>query len=1109
VRRKALCLLLSGFCAASFAQESDADSDERQAARTEWFYSQRAYPFGEIPVGARINAIAEMRRIDRAARAQRRSAVTASLGSRLAATLDAANWALIGPLPTGRGTTSATSGRVDTIAIDPRDNNTIYIGAAEGGVWKTTDGGAKWKPLTDDQPSLAMGAIALDPNNPEIVYAGTGDFDGGKYFGAGILKSTDGGATWTNIPGPFVGHFISALAVHPTDGRILLSASDVPGIARSADGGNTWQTVLPNRGSAVLFDPTNGNIAYAAIGYPSGNSANGVYRSTDSGLTWQPIMGSSAHSFPTKATGRIALAIAPSSPSTLYAAIQNSATVPASAFGSLLGIFKTTDAGGDWDSTNAPDICASAGGGGQCRYDLTIRVHPKDPGIVFAGGGVHFMRTLNGGATWNMLPFTGPNGVGLHVDFHDLAFTPDGSKLYIACDGGMYSTTGFTASALNWTELNDTLALTQFYPGMSIHPSDSSIGFGGTQDNNVQHFSGALNWDVTIGEFGCDGGYTAIDSALPSLAYATCEFTEQPTFLFRTSNSGATWVASQYGINSRDRAQFIPPMVMDPSNSQTLYLGSYRLWQTRDGANKWTAISPDLTGAAGTSSITAIAVAPNDPNTVYVGTADGRIQVTNTALDGPSAVWINRTAGLPGRTVTHISVDLASADIAYATLSGYPAPPQGHVFKTTDGGENWTDISGNLPNIAVNDLVIDPDIPETLYIGTDAGVMMTADGGATWSRVGNGLPLVVVQSLVLHRPSRTLRAGTYGRSAWDILAPLPSASQQPSIASLSPDGADAGSGSFTLTVTGTKFGAGTVLRWNGFSRPTAIVDESHLTAQISATDVAYVGRVSIDVFNASPGAGVSNAIAFTIGPAPVATPAGFVSAANPSGGNSLAPGSIASLYGANLSGIMSIADAAPPLPQVLGGAALTLANSNLPLFFVSPTQVNFQLPWIAVSRPTQLPLKISQGPFSTTVTVTIAPYAPALFTTNSQGSGQAFAVMTGTESLAAPNGASPGSRPARANELVSLYCTGLGNVRNQPAAGEVSLSDPLATTLASPAMTVGGVPANISFSGLAPGFVGLYQVDFQIPDAAPSGDAIPIVLTIGGINSNAATIAVQ
>ena len=188
---------------------------------------------------------------------------------------------------------------------------------------------------------------------------------------------------------------------------------------------------------------------------------------------------------------------------------------------------------------------------------------------------------------------------------------------------------------------------------------------------------------------------------------------------------------------------------------------------------------------------------------------------------------------------------------------------------------------------------------------------------------------------------------------------------------------------------------------------------------------------------------------------------------------------------------------------------MTVSNSPAPLFYVSPLQINFQVPWIQISKPTPFPLRITQGESFTTITITLTPYAPALFTTNGQGSGQASAIISNTSILAAPAGAYPGSRPAKKGEFILLYCTGLGDVKNHPAAGALSPGNPPATTATVPKLTVGGADATVSFSGLAPGFVGLYQVNFQIPDTAPSGDAVAIALTIAGTKSNTATIAIQ
>jgi uncharacterized protein (TIGR03437 family) len=509
--------------------------------------------------------------------------------------------------------------------------------------------------------------------------------------------------------------------------------------------------------------------------------------------------------------------------------------------------------------------------------------------------------------------------------------------------------------------------------------------------------------------------------------------------------------------------------------------------------------------------IKSIAVAPSDSNVIYVGTAGGGVQMTNDASQGVNAVWVNHTAGLPVRTVTRVVVDPIGAMTAYATFSGVSmgADTKGHIFKTSDGGSAWTDISGNLPNIPVNDLVVDPDLPDVLYAGTDAGVMITKDSGNSWMVMGAGLPLVVVDSLVLQRKARVLRAATHGRSVWEIAVPLPSASLQPVITSLTPSQANAGSAAQTIKIAGSGFASGTVVRWNGQPLTTKVVDALDLTVEVPAADLATLGQAAVQAFSPSFGGGASNPLYFVIGPAPVSGFQAFVNAANPLGGNVLAPGTIASLYGANFSTQTVLADLAPPLPMTLGGVTITLDSYPVPIFFVSPTQINFQVPYFGIVNETTLTLTITQGSLSTSFPVEIANVAPALFTTNSQGSGQASALIAGTASIPAPAGMFNGSRPAHAGEYVSLYCTGLGSVTNTPYESYPALSDPFSITDFTPTVTIGGAPATVVFSGLAPGFVGLYQVNVQVPTGLTGGNALPVVLTIDGVVSNTATIAVE
>jgi uncharacterized protein (TIGR03437 family) len=1052
----------------------------------------------------------------------------AAEGAGRAAAPPAPVWKLIGPRPTrvfgefgasGNGS-PYTSGRVTSLAVDPRDGNVVYIGASGGGVWKTTDGGQNWQPLTDDQPSLAIGSLAVAPSQPDIVYAGTGEQNnsGDSYYGAGVLKSTDAGATWKQLPGPFAtpssssrlfgGAHIGALAVSPNDSNVVLAGiqqtlAATSGIYRSSDGGATWTAVLTGAaGSDLVFNPSDPTIVYAALGSAATNARNGVYKSTNGGITWDPAGGSGTTALPATNMGRIALALAPSSPNTVYAGIHNAG---AAGFGSLLGLYKSSDGGQSWTRLPAPDYCTP-----QCSYNNVLRVNPRNPNVVVAAGLPPY-RSLDGGLTWVNIA-VGATGVADHTDHHALAFSADGSRLYSGSDGGVSSTSNLTATPPTWSNLDATLAITEFPANVSIHPADPNTAYAGTQDNGTQFYSGNLAWDEVVGG---DGGATALDPAIPSIWYGAFQgpqiykITGTATFPNIIDSFLYVYPILANGIQTNESSLAYPPLVMDPSNPLRLYFPTQRLYQTNDGAGTWTAISPNLGPIAGapaniSSSISAVAVSPSFPQALAAGTSNGKLQVTNSG----GQTWVDRSTGLPGRSVARIVFDPVTVATFYIALSGFsgisPNDKAGHVFKTTDFGDTWTDISANLPNIPVNDIVVDPDLPGTLYIATDIGVFQSVNGGQTWSILASGLPNVLVQGLNLHRPSRTLRAVTYGRSMWDLNLPLPGASQAPHVDALAPASVSGGPNPVTITLTGSNFVTNSVVRWNGADRPTLFGDASTLSVTLSSADLAKSGRATIVVFNPVTGGGLSNSIAVPVGPAPTINPAGLTSAANPASSSPLVPGSIASIFGTSLAGGTVIA-AAPPLPYTLGGVMVEVNGIPAPLYFVSPTQIDFEVP-IELIGFAKATLKVVNGTLaSAALEATVVLSAPTLFTANGSGSGQGAILIAGPGVMAAPAGAFPGSRPARQGEYLEIYCTGLGPVSRTPSDGAKASTAPSVSQI--PSVTVGGKAAPVAFSGLAPGTAGVYQIDVQIPVGAPLGDAVPVVVSMNGTASNTVTVA--
>src|SRR3989441_7217389 len=796
--------------------------------REEWFLGDRTLPDGSVATGLRQRAL---KHVDQMIEAQRKMGLLPAENAVPLATdfPGPATWTSIGPQPINVGSsgffpfngTSSNSGRVTALAVDQKSLNggdIAYLGAAAGGVWKTTDGGLTWTPLTDQQPSLSTGSIAIDPTNSNIVYVGTGEqnFSADSYYGAGVLKSIDGGANWTQqgirvFTGPFGagredgGAHIGAIAVDPFNNKIVLagvsrfSSPTASGIYSTPDGGNTWAPVPGMSGAAgteIVFDPNlaNSGVVYAALGGPAGAAVNGVYRSADHGVTWTRMTGTAANPFPTTNVGRID--IDRSTPDTLFALV-------AKADGTgLLGLWKTTNASNgasaDWiQQTSTPDFCTSTGGS-QCFYDLVIRVHPSFPNVVFAGGSsgdsqaVPFnsralFRSLDGGATWRSVA-NGATGTGLHVDLHALAFfNNNNGRLYIGNDGGVWRSDNPTRPAIDYTNLNATLGITMSYPGHGVHSSDENIMFVGTQDNGTQRYSGVPAWDIVTGG---DGTYTAIDPSVPSTVYTSCPF----ICIFRSITDGtspASFAFRTSGINPSDRARFVAPLIHDPNIANRLYFGTFRVWLSTDAGEDWTAISPDLT--TGTfRAITSIAAARSDSNVVYVGTTGGsasgsRISKSTNALLGTGAAWTDvTTLALPsGRTVTAVAVDPHDPNLAYATFSGFSgfADTLGHVFRTTNGGTAWQDISGTaanaLPNVPVNDILLDDVIPNAAYVATDVGVFRTANASlganTVWTPVP-GLPRVVVLSLNMRSRSRIVRASTSGRGTWiiqDTNGPVP------------------------------------------------------------------------------------------------------------------------------------------------------------------------------------------------------------------------------------------------------------------------------------------------------------------------------------------------
>jgi photosystem II stability/assembly factor-like uncharacterized protein len=608
------------------------------------------------------------------------------------------------------------SGRIAAVAALPSDPNILYVAAAGGGVWKTTNAGLNWAPLTDDQRTLFMGALAIAPSQPNTVYAGTGEADNSadSFYGLGVLKSTDGGANWMLLgQDHFARKAIAQIVVHPSNPNIVyvavansLRANGVPGntgIWKSTDGGLNWVntttsiTMLASFSDLVMV-PGAPQALYAAVGSDrdqSSNRTNGLYKTLDGGNSWFAVV-----NFPSGANdaivGRIKIGIDPTNTQNVYGSVARHYAATSQP-GSLYKMMRSTDGGLNWvQLSNTPDFMAGIG-----WYATTLAVG-SDHKIYAGGGGENIFESTNLGANWTNIN-TGQDGNGPHADNHGITFDANG-RLLVGTDGGIWRLDNSTIGSIHWSDLNSNLEITQFN-GIALHATDPTTIFGGSQDNGLSQSQSIPVWTLNQGG---DVGIVRYSSTNPSRMYFAAPIASYGPFDFfqRSDNGGVSWFSRVSGINSSDPMDFYPPFVVGPNNGDRLLFGTNRVYLTTTAGNTWVPIStPFQPGWTTDAPIDSLAMTPADPNTIYA-TAGGHIFVT---FD-QGMTWQHRDAGLQS-LFAGLAVDPANNQIAYAVSNVFSGGNE--VWRTFNGGVNWTNITGNLPDLPAWTIIVDPRNPGT------------------------------------------------------------------------------------------------------------------------------------------------------------------------------------------------------------------------------------------------------------------------------------------------------------------------------------------------------------------------------------------------------------
>ena len=707
--------------------------------RYEWYMSGRLGPNGEF---VNINQKIFDATYNQAGSIQNRTnAVQSNSGS----------WTPVGPLNTNNGI-----GRVDRLAFHPTDPDIVYAGTTAGGLWRTTDAGANWTNLSADIPSGGISGIVIDPINPNIIYILTGDGDsniGGfvqdfdyMRLSIGVLKSTNGGSNWTKM-GDFPGANYSGLLgyrliMHPANNNILYACTN-QGIYATTNGGETWGlNIGGGRFFNMEFKPGSDNICYTVNSKPDFSTCY-FMRSTNSGLTWDTVNSVTPQiNNPTK---RVELAVAPSNPDRVYLLAGGVFTNgPGFRF---RGLYLSEDAGLSFNlQSQSPNILGRSTTGQdlveQSDYDLAIAVSNTNSNILVTGG-IEVWRSSDAG---NSLAYSG----NLHDDVHDLGYHPVGNKLWAATDGGVYSSPD---NGINWTSHFEDMNITQFYR-MAVNPDDYIDLIGGAQDNAVKRKTGATSYFDEVAC--CDGFTVGYDFANSNILYAVNNQT-----INRSADGGDNFTSITPPLSGQP---FAMSMAVHTSLGNAIFIGSDSIWRTIDGGATWN-IAVNIRGGW------FMRTCPSNGSRVYA--AGGTQYNSNSGIlrrsDDGGVTWPNANilSSNPGFSanytkITSINVDPTNSLRVWVTIGGFTENEK--VYYSSDGGANWVNRSGTLPNVPVNCIAIDNS--NNAYIGTDNGVYYRGTGMTDWVPFFNNLPYVPVTDLIISEAENRIRAATFGRGIW-------------------------------------------------------------------------------------------------------------------------------------------------------------------------------------------------------------------------------------------------------------------------------------------------------------------------------------------------------